>query len=334
MAQQSERLPGGIRPVSGSSTGIPGIAAADEIQIQSPEAQVLATRVSSPTKDAWRRFKQNWAALISLTIIGLLILAAIFAPFLHTQNPLVLDYGFLNAAPNGSHWFGTDGVGRDEYSRLLFGLRVPLEVGMIGAAITLVIGSLIGVISGYAGGIIDSLLSRFTDVMFAFPSFLLALISVSLFGQSLDNQFPSSGRIIILTIVFSIVSWPPLMRFTRSLAFALKEQQFVEAARTCGSSHWSIIRRHLLPNMWGLLLVQASFVVVGVIGTEAILSILGLGVPAPYPDLGRMLYDGQTVMDLNYWEVLIPSAFLTILILSFTFLGDGLRDAIDPRMNS
>jgi peptide/nickel transport system permease protein len=292
------------------------------------------TQVSSPGRDAARRFRQNWAAVVSLSTIAIILLVALLAPFLHTSNPLQPDYGVLNVGPSPQHWFGTDAVGRDLYSRLIFGLRVPLFVGFLGTFITVILGAVIGVVSGYAGGAVDSLLSRFTDVIFAFPSFLLSLISVSLFGQALDFLPGGSGRVILLTIVFAVVSWPGLMRFVRSLALGLKEQQFVEAARTSGSTSWKIVRRHLLPNMWGLVLVQASFIVVGVIYNEAILSIFGLGVPAPNPDLGRMLFDGTAVMDINAWEVVFPSGLFTIMILAFTFLGDGLRDAIDPRMNA
>ncbi|GAC1514614.1 MAG: ABC transporter permease [Chloroflexota bacterium] len=292
------------------------------------------TRVSSPGRDAWRRFRQNWAAMASLIVIGILVVMAVFAPLMHTASPLALDYFNLHKGPSAHHWFGTDGTGRDEYSRLVYGLRVPLIVGILGAAITTIIGALLGVISGYAGGLADSFLSRFTDLIFAFPAFLLALLCVSLFGQALDPYFGGAGRVLLLTVVFAVVGWPALMRFVRSLALSLKEQQFVEAARTSGSSSWAIVTRHLLPNMWGLILIQCSFIIIGFVSTEAILSILGLGVQAPNPDVGVMLWDGQQNIDFNHWEVFFPSAALTIIILAFTFLGDGIRDAVDPRMNS
>jgi len=288
-------------------------------------------RISSPGKDAWRRFSHNWAAMGSLIIILVLIFAAIFAPFLHTSNPTQFNYDMLDQPPSPHHWFGTDGLGEDMYSRILYGLRVPLLVGIVGAAITAVLGALFGVFAGYFGGLTDTLLARFTDVIFAFPGFTLALIVVSFYGNALDPYFAGAGREMILIVVFAIVGWPGLMRFVRSLTFALKEQQFVEAARVSGSSDWQIIRRHLLPNMYGLILVQASFIVIAFIGTEAILSIFGLGVEAPAPDLGAMLFAGASELGVNFWEALVPSIFLTVLILAFTFLGDGVRDAVDPR---
>lgn len=293
------------------------------------DAQV---RVSSPLRDAVRRFRRNWAAMASLGVIALLILGAIFAPFLHTMDPTVPDFLNLHAPPEAGHWFGTDPEGRDEYSRILYGLRVPFIVSFVGTFLTVVVGTGLGLLAGYYGRWWDTILSRFTDLMFAFPAFLLAVIIVSLFGGTFDRAFPSGvGRAIILTGVFALVSWPPLMRFVRSLALSMKETQFIEAARTVGTRDRKIIVRHLLPNVYGLVLVQASLTVAYIIGAEAVLSILGLGVNEPTPDLGAMLYDGAQYMDRNFAEVLFPSLFLTILIVAFTFIGDGIRDAVDPR---
>jgi peptide/nickel transport system permease protein len=297
------------------------------------DEEIFALGIRSPARDAWLRFRRNWPAVISLAIVVVLILMALFAPFLHTTSAYIQDYNSLDQGPSWAHWCGTDGVGRDLYSRLLYGLRVPLIVGFIGTSITVLIGVFIGVIAGFARGVVDAALSRFTDLMFAFPAFLLALIVVSLFGPALDPYFGGAGRVILLSIIFALVSWPPLMRFVRALTLSLRDQQFVEAARTCGTTSWNIVWRHLLPNMWGLVLVQASFIVVSVISTESVLSILGLGVNPPNPDLGQMLSDGVQRMDYSGWEVLVPSVVLSALILALTFLGDGLRDAVDPRMS-
>jgi ABC-type dipeptide/oligopeptide/nickel transport system permease subunit len=330
MARGSEQIPSEnvLHTESQMELGAAAPLAAGEAE------ELVTTRVSSPGRDAWRRFRRNRSAIISLAIIVVIVVMALFAPLMRTTNPLQQDYSSLYLSPSWSHWLGTDDLGRDLYSRLLYGVRVPLAVGLIGTAITAILGVALGVVSGFFGGRVDSVLSRFTDVMFAFPGFLLALIVVSLFGPSFDPYFGGGGRVILLTIVFAIVSWPPLMRFVRSLALSLKEQQFVEAARTSGTRSWKIIYRHLLPNMWGLVLVQCSFVVVSVINTETVLSIFGLGVEPPNPDLGQILYDGSQHLGFTYWEVLFASVLLTIIILSFTFVGGGVRDAVDPRGHS
>lgn len=296
-----------------------------------PEQVIAGPAAGSPAMDAWRRFRGNWAAVLSLATIVALFGLAIFAPFLHTTNPLTQHYDALDLGPGPQHWFGTDSLGRDQYSRLLYGLRVPLLAGIVGAAITTIMGTLLGVVAGYFGGPIDTLLSRFTDLIFAFPGFTLALIVVSVYGNALDSIIAGAGRLLTLIVVFGLVGWPGLMRFVRSLTLSMKEQQFIEAARTCGTSHAKIIFSHLLPNMWGLILVQAGFIVISFVYTEATLSIFGLGVEPPNPDLGQMLYNGTSNMGVSYWEVLFPSAFLVIIFLAFTFLADGLRDAFDPR---
>jgi peptide/nickel transport system permease protein len=273
--------------------------------------------------------------MISLAVVLFLVIVAIFAPFMHTTNPSYADFTSVQQPPSSHHWFGTDTIGRDTYSRLVYALRIPLVIAVVGTSVTVLIGTILGVLAGYFGSAIDSLLSRFTDLMFAFPGFTLSLIVVSLFGPSVDQLgMGGTGRVLLLTVVFALVSWPALMRFVRSLALSMKEQQFVEAARTSGSGAWGIMRRHLLPNMYGLILVQAGFVVVAVIANETVLAIFGLTVQEPNPDLGTILYDGVQNIGAGYWLVLFPGLLLAVLILAFTFATDGVRDAVDPRSRS
>jgi len=293
------------------------------------------TSVSSPSRDAWRRFRRNWAAMISLTILILLVIVAVLAPFMHTVRFSATDFNAIDSGPSLQHWFGADEVGRDEYSRVVYALRVPLVVGIVGTVITVILGTVLGVVAGYFGGLVDSLLGRFTDLMFAFPGFTLALIVISFFGPGADQLgLGGAGRVLLLTVVFALVSWPSLMRFVRSITLGMKEQQFVEAARTSGGTHLKIMRRHLLPNMYGLILVQAAFIVVAVISTETVISIFGLTVQQPNPDLGAMLYEGVQRIGIGYWQVLFPGLMLAILIVAFTFFADGVRDAVDPRSRS
>jgi ABC-type dipeptide/oligopeptide/nickel transport system permease subunit len=228
---------------------------------------------------------------------------------------------------------GTDANGFDLLSRLIYGMRPAFAVGIIGQIITTILGVLLGVLAGYYGGWLDALLGRFTDLIFAFPSFLLAFLVVSLFGPQLAATAGGAGTVLLITFVFSVTGWPALMRFVRSLTLSLREQQFVEAARTVGTSNWKIITRHILPSTWGLVMVQSTFGVGAYIGNEAVLSLLGLGVQKPNPDLGVMVAEGITNLPLNAVEAIAPSLLLTVIIVAFAFLGDGLRDAIDPRGN-
>jgi peptide/nickel transport system permease protein len=305
---------------------------ADQPLAAAEEDRFRTTRVSSPTRDAWRRYRRNWAAILSLVVVAIIIIMAVLAPFMHTADPSQPDFGAIQQAPSALHWFGTDMIGRDTYSRLVYALRIPLEIAFVGTIITVFIGTILGVVAGYAGGVTDSILSRFTDLMFAFPGFTLSLIVISVFGPSVDRLgMGGTGRVLLLTVVFSVVSWPALMRFVRSLALSMKEQQFVEAARTSGSGAWGIMRRHLLPNMYGLILVQAGFIIVAVIGNETVLAIFGLTVQEPDADLGTILYNGIQNIGQGYWLVLFPGLVLATLILAFTFATDGVRDAVDPR---
>jgi ABC-type dipeptide/oligopeptide/nickel transport system permease subunit len=288
-------------------------------------------RVVSPWAGARHRFLANRAATVALVILSIMCFMAVFARFMHTADPIAPNFNAVNQGPSGSHWFGADPLGRDTYTRLVYGLRVPILTAALGTTVTVVIGTLLGLIAGFSGGRTDFALSRITDFVFAFPGFLLALIVVSFFGPALDNYFAGGGRVLLLAMVFALVSWPTLMRFVRSLTLSLKEQQFIEAARVCGGTNRTIVIRHLLPNIWGLVLVQASFIAIGLVSIEAVLSILGLGVQAPNPDLGSILNEGVQHMVADPWEVFFSSLVLTLLVVGFTFVGDGLRDAIDPR---
>jgi ABC-type dipeptide/oligopeptide/nickel transport system permease subunit len=294
-----------------------------------PPEVVIPTSLS---REALRRFMANRLALASTVLILFLLVLTLLANLLPLQNAfrhgtdLVLD-----SPPTGKHWAGTDGNGLDEFSRLIFGMRPAFAVGIIGQVITTFLGVLFGVVSGYYGGWVDTVLARITDLIFAFPSFLLAFLVVGVFGSQVTQYGGGTGSVILITIVFALVGWPGLMRFVRGLTLSLKEQQFVEAARTVGTPSWKIIVRHILPNTWGLVLVQATFGVGAYISTEAVLSLLGLGVQNPNPDLGVMVNAGIGQLSLNPVEALAPSILLTVIVVAFAFLGDGLRDAVDPR---
>jgi peptide/nickel transport system permease protein len=310
-----------LRPESGAVLA-PGLGAALE---------AAAIEPISLGREARRRFLANRLAVASLLILVFLIVLTLCANLLPLPDPTIADPFHQDAFPSPGHPLGTDASGHDLFSAIIFGLRPALAVGIIGQVVTTVLGVAIGVVAGFYGGWIDTGLSRLTDLIFALPTFLLAFLTVAVLGPSWDNLWGGTGRVILITFVFGLVGWPSLMRFVRSLTLALKEQQFIESARTIGTSRLKIISRHILPNTWGLVLVQTTFGIGGFIYTEATLSLLGLGVQPPNPDLGALVSQGASHIYINWLESFAPAVVLGILVVAFAFLGDGLRDAIDPR---
>jgi len=299
-------------------------------------AEQIRIQPTSLAREAFYRFRANRLALVSLVVLIMLLALAILANLLPLRSPTIHGLGtdfVINAAPSSGHLLGTDANGFDLLSRLIYGMRPAFAVGIIGQAITTLLGVSLGVIAGYYGGWIDALLARLTDLIFAFPSFLLAFLAVSLFGPQYAQSAGGAGIVLLITVIFALVDWPALMRFVRSLTLSLRQQQFVEAARTVGTPDWKIITRHILPSTWGLVMVQSTFGIGAFIGTEAVLSLLGLGVQKPNPDLGVMVAEGINDLSLNAVEAIAPSILLTVIIVAFAFLGDGLRDAVDPRGN-
>jgi ABC-type dipeptide/oligopeptide/nickel transport system permease subunit len=286
---------------------------------------------TSLSREAMRRFRANRLAMASLVVLLALIAAALLANLLPLIDPTVNDPFNQDSFPSRMHLLGTDSSGHDLLSAIIYGLRPALAVGIIGQVVATILGVGIGVAAGFYGGKLDAVLSRFTDFVFALPTFLLAFLTVAVLGPDWDTFFGGTGRIVLITIVFGLVGWPPLMRFVRALTLSFKEQQFVEAAHAVGTPRWKIITRHILPNTWGLVLVQATFGIGGFIYNETTLSLLGLGVQPPNPDLGSLVSNGAQHIDINWLESVAPAAVLAVLVVSFAFLGDGLRDAVDAR---
>jgi len=295
-------------------------------------AELAEVTPVSLSREALRRFLANRLAVTSFVVLIVIILLAIVANLLPLIDPTFGDPFNQDSFPTRRHLLGTDNAGHDLFSAIIFGLRPALAAGIIGTVVSTILGVLIGVVAGFYGGWVDSVLSRLTDLVFALPIFLLAFLVVAVLGPGWDHLFGGIGRAALIIAVFGLVGWPPLMRFVRSLTLTLKEQQFVEAARTVGTSRWKIISRHILPNASGLVLVQATFNIGGYIYTETTLSLLGLGVQPPNPDLGALVASGAQQIDINWVESVAPAVMLGILVVAFAFLGDGLRDAIDPRV--
>jgi peptide/nickel transport system permease protein len=272
--------------------------------------------------DAWRRLKRNRAAVGSLIFLLTLIAAAIAAPLLTPYSPFKPDFDQALMSPSTEHPLGTDELGRDMVARLIFGARVSLGVGLIVQTLSIVFGTLIGLVSGYFGGLVDGILMRFVDIMYAFPNFLFAVFMVALLE-------PSAISIIL---VLSIVGWPFPARLVRGQVLSLRKLEYVEAARVVGASDWRIMLRHILANTLSVLIVQFTLGIAAVIMAEAGLSFLGIGIRPPNPTWGGMIAKGRQYFRSFPYLALYPSALLGLTVLAFNFLGDGLRDALDPRL--
>jgi oligopeptide transport system permease protein len=299
--------------------------------------------------DARRRLLRNKAAVASLVYIGFLALVALFAPLLAPHNPvdIIPNNSYRHAAwvqiperpeVSGSwdYLLGTDTNGRDVLSRLIYGTRTSLIVGFIPMFMTLFIGTTIGLIAGYRGGIVDNLLMRFGEIIDSFPAFLFFIIVMAALSDT------PIGRIwngfLVLFAALSIVGWVGVSRLVRGQVFSLKEKEFVEAARAVGVRERTILFRHLLPNTLGPIITTGAFIVPGAIITEAVLSYLGIGIRpatdsnAPFPvSWGNMILDGRAAINAQPWLLIAPAVAIAFITLAFTFLGDGLRDALDPR---
>ncbi len=272
--------------------------------------------------DAFIRLKRNRLALAGAIFIILITLAAVFAPLI---TPYTFDqqmYDEILEGPSVKHWLGTDQLGRDAFSRLIYGARTSLAVGVFTQIIVLAIGLPIGALAGYAGGKIDNLLMRFVDIMYAFPDILLIILLRSILG----------GSIFMIFLAIGLVGWVGVSRLVRGQILSLKERDFINAARAMGGSGNYITRRHLLPNSLGPVIVTVTFNIPRAIFAEAALSYIGIGVKPPTPSWGTMIRDGYDVLFATPHLILVPAIAIGLLMLAFTFLGDGLRDALDPRL--
>lgn len=278
-----------------------------------------------------QRFATNRLAVVSLIGLIALVLVAIFGPGLYVYSAITPDYGAINALPSAAHWFGTDNLGRDTLARLMMGLRVSLLVAFYVEALNIVLGATLGLLAGYYGGVIDIVVTRVADMLFAFPGLLLAILIAAMFGPAVTAQFGGIGRLLLVAGSLSLVSWPLMARFVRSQTLVLREEDFTVAARSLGASNSRIILRHILPNVTGLIIVGSTLDIASVVVNEAVLSLLGLGIQPPDPSIGKMITDAIPFLEGNAVQVFLPSGALMLIVLVVSFLGDGLRDALDPQ---
>lgn len=292
-------------------------------------AQTVRIVSSSPTAEAIRRLRRNPVAVISGLIIVLLILVAIFAPLIapHAYDAQDRSYANLPSPSDPRHRLGTDNLGQDVLSRLIYGARVSLTVGIVVQLLEFSIGIALGLMAGYKGGLWDTILMRVTDAMFAFPDLLFAILLVGIVRpETVGASF------ITVFVALALVGWPRMARLVRGQALSLREKEYVEAARAVGVSGWGIAIRHMLPNMLSPIIVAITVDVANVILAEATLSFLGIGIQPPFPSWGRMISDARPFMRSSPALIIYPSLALGITVLAFNFFGDALRDALDPRL--
>jgi oligopeptide transport system permease protein len=283
-------------------------------------------------RDFWARFRVNRLALLSLVVLGLLVLVALVGPLVYTKSPTDINQDFLiNGFSTSENWLGTDNAGRDTLARLIAGLRVSLLVAVFVETLNIGIGATCGLLAGYFGGWIDFVISRLADMLFAFPGLLLAILVSSVFGKVAQEQFGGAGRLLLVTGALSLVGWPLMARYIRGQTLAIRERDFILAARSLGADSRRILIQHILPNLAGLIVVSSTLDIANVVIAEAVLSLLGLGIQPPDSSLGIMITQATPFLDVNWTQVFYPSAVLTLIVLAVSFLGDGLRDALDPQ---
>jgi ABC-type dipeptide/oligopeptide/nickel transport system permease subunit len=271
-----------------------------------------------------RRLLSNRAALAGLIVIGAFGLMAVLAPWVDRYDPASPHYDRVLAGPSTRFWLGTDQLGRDQYSRLVHGARVSLAVGVFAQVVTVCVGLTVGMAAGLGGRRIDTVLMRLTDTAFAFPDLLMVILLVSVFGPS--------ATMLILAI--GLVNWPVIARLVRGQVLSLRQEEYVLAARALGASDWRIAWRHLLPNVLGPVIVTAAFGVPFAIFAEAALSFIGLGLPPPAPTWGILVTDSFHLLYVAPWLAISSCSAIALTMMGFTFIGDGLRDALDPRTAS
>ena len=284
------------------------------------------SKKNSQFREVWRRLKKNKPAVAGLLVLMILSLMAVFADVIADYDEVVIrqDRTVRLQPPSGRFWFGTDAFGRDVFARIVHGARISLTIGLATTSISVLIGGLIGAALAYWGGIPDIIFMRFCDIMSCIPVMLMALAIVTALGPSMIN--------LMIAIIF--VNIPLYIRFVRSTVLTIVDMDYIEAARACGTGNFRIIRKHILVNVTGPIIVQATLSIAGMILTAAALSFLGLGIAPPRPEWGSMLSDSRQFMRLAPYLMVFPGIAIVISALSFNLLGDGLRDALDPRLKS
>ena len=297
-----------------------------ELPVDDPFAEVFAekdVKGRSLWVDAWQRLLKNKAALVSGIIMFIMLLLVIIGPMLLPWEADFTDWDNTSSPPSleTGHWFGTDAVGRDILVRTLEGGRISLLVGLVATLVSLVIGVSYGAIAGYYGGVTDRVMMRVVDIIYALPFMFFVILLMVVFGR----------HIVLIFVAIGAVNWLDMARIVRGQTLSLKNTEFVEAARACGVDHRAIILRHIIPNLLGVVMVYVTLTIPQVILVESFLSFLGLGVQEPMSSWGALVNDGAQDMESAPWTLVFPAAFLTVTLYCFNYIGDGMRDALDPK---
>jgi peptide/nickel transport system permease protein len=281
----------------------------------------MATTKAGPWKRSWRRFVRRRGALLGVAIVLSFVAMAVFATWIAPMDPIATNWGAIRKAPSAEHWFGTDEIGRDVLSRVIWGTQASLLAGMASVSISLLLGIPIGLAAGFVGGTVDAVISRITDAFLACPFLILAIALAAFLGPSLTNAM----------IAIGVSATPIFVRLTRAQVINVKVEDYIEAARAVGNPPWRIAFRHVLPNITAPLIVQATLAIAAAVIAEASLSFLGLGQQPPAPSWGSMLNTAKNYVDNAPWMAIWPGLSIFLLVLAFNLVGDGLRDALDPR---
>lgn len=291
-----------------------------------PQSEKQLNKIVRPSvtywQDAWRRLKENKIAILGLIVVIVVTAMAILVPMLSKYNYFSQDFSVANQSPSSQHWFGTDQFGRDIFVRVFYGARISLIVGFSASILNLVIGVLYGGISGYFGGTVDNIMMRIIDVLYSIPMMIYVILLMVVLGAGLKS----------VVIALAIAFWLGMARIVRGQVMQLKQQEFVLAAKTLGASSTRILLRHLIPNSMGPILVTLTFAVPSAIFTESFLSFIGLGISAPQASWGTLVSEAMQGYQLYPYQLFFPAGAICITILAFNLFGDGLRDALDPKM--
>ena len=292
--------------------------------VQATTTEQVEKKEVGPWKEAWRSYKKSKVALIGAAIVVFVVFLALFGPLLAPQGINEQDLSQRLLPPSADNWFGTDDFGRDIFSRIILGARISIAVGFFSVMLSIIIGTFLGIIAGYYGGWLDTVISRVFDILLAFPSILLAIAIVSILGPSLQNAL----------IAIAIINIPNFGRLVRSKVLSVKQEEYIMAARAIGMKNNRILWKHILPNSMTPVIVQGTLAIATAIIEAAALGFLGLGAQAPTPEWGKMLADARIYLLNAPWTIVFPGLAIMLTVLGFNLMGDGLRDALDPKMKN